>query len=221
MGSTASPSTVASHAPTLLLVPTERDVWVFRLFRAVVGFVVLGLTAVFALFSLGPLVVEGRMRSPESTPSAPSPPFTLWSEHDSQALRTIIIISSTQAALLLTCWLAVQWRRRHSDERGGRPRTAATKATPRPKQRRTKRLETAQREGAIERARDRCRGEPWAEPLLMRDGAKEAREAREKSGQEALGPYGPSASRQMSHDLGRGSEGTEHTKHESRDDPKS
>lgn len=184
-----APAATSPVVPPPLLAPTERDVFMFRIFRGVVGFVVLGLTAVFTLFSLGPLFVEGRLRTEEQKPSVPSPPFTLWSEHDSQALSMIMIISSTQAALLLSCWLAFRWRQRHSDDLGHRPSAAATKATPRRKQRKSKRADTVQSKERSERKRDRCR-----EPLLKDGTREEVREVREDA---CIASDGPQAAHQV------------------------
>ena len=96
--------------------PTQRDVLAFQLFRILCGGGVLGLTALLIIFGLAPLVLEPP--DSELPPAPPAPPWKLWTEHDSEAGKTILLISAAQACLLLSCWLVYRWRKRRQGQRG-------------------------------------------------------------------------------------------------------
>eukprot|EP00322_Chrysochromulina_rotalis_P016136 CAMPEP_0115852990 /NCGR_PEP_ID=MMETSP0287-20121206/13277_1 /TAXON_ID=412157 /ORGANISM="Chrysochromulina rotalis, Strain UIO044" /LENGTH=207 /DNA_ID=CAMNT_0003307061 /DNA_START=57 /DNA_END=680 /DNA_ORIENTATION=+ len=85
--------------------PTDEDRFYFLIFRVCVGGSVLGLTALFTILTLGPIVVEFAFGSPPSPPPEPPSPWTLWSEQDSHASRMILLISGVQALLIGGCFL--------------------------------------------------------------------------------------------------------------------
>ena len=90
--------------------PSDSDRLCFLIFRTVVGTSVLGLTALFTVLTVAPLVVESTFSAPPSPPPAPAAPWVLWSEHDAHASRMIVLISSTQALLIGACFLVYRWR---------------------------------------------------------------------------------------------------------------
>ena len=118
--------------------PTERDIWCFQIFRTMVGVIVFGLVASMFLGGLMPLAVEGLRPAPPAPPPTPSQPFKLWTEHDSQAGRTILVISAVQFTLLATCYFAYQWRKRQQQSLKPRPRgpEQPLRSRRRPRQRR-------------------------------------------------------------------------------------
>ena len=90
------------------MVPTDSDRFWFNFCRTIFGSVVLGLTAMFTLFTVQPLFMERAMARPPPPPT-PAQPFTLWSDEDTEAAWSILLISGGQAVLigaLATCyWL--------------------------------------------------------------------------------------------------------------------
>ena len=103
LGGGAGPSSCAPE-------PTEADHLCFQVFRFCVGGTVLGLTGLFTILTIAPLVVETAFHAPPSPPPTPSAPWTLWTEHDTSASRMILLISSTQALLIGACFLAYRWQ---------------------------------------------------------------------------------------------------------------
>ena len=93
------------------MVPTDADRFWFNLCRTAFGSVVLGLTALFTIFTIQPLFMEPAMAGPPPPPT-PAQPFTLWSDEDSHAAWSILLISSGQA-LLIGAISACCWLRKH------------------------------------------------------------------------------------------------------------
>ena len=143
---------------TLQPVPTERDIWCFRLFRTAVGVVVLGLTGLFAVLTTAPLLIEGLAPGPPAPPPTPAAPFTLWSEHDAHASHMILIISSVQAMLLCSCWLLCR-----------RPGGARPPAVPTDHERRRLKANRGARRASA--ASKGSKAAPAAEPMLGNEGA--------------------------------------------------
>ena len=160
-----------SNQQTLQPVPTERDVFCFRIFRGAVGVVVLGLTGLFTILTAAPLFIEASAPEPPAPPPTPATPYTLWSEHDSHALRMILLISGAQASLLLVCWLV--YRRRKSVLMGNATSRAASRQCEdaelrrlkqRRPSRRAKKLTDRDSGGGAARS-ENSRSEDLAEPL--------------------------------------------------------
>lgn len=87
--------------------PTASEVFWFKIFRTCVGSTVLGLTGLFIIATLAPLFMETAFNAP---PSPPAKPWVLWTGHDAQASREILLISSCQALLMGGCYLVYRWR---------------------------------------------------------------------------------------------------------------
>ena len=85
---------------TLQPIPSAADRFWFNACRTAVGGVVLGLTAAAAILCAQPLFVEAAYPHPPSPPPTPAAPFTLWSDEDSRATRSILLISGGQALLI-------------------------------------------------------------------------------------------------------------------------
>ena len=85
--------------------PTQRDRLCFLAFRTMVGITALGLTAAL-MFTVAPLVVETAIEAP---PAPPPTPWALWSDHDAEASRMILLISSMQATLIACFFLWYQF----------------------------------------------------------------------------------------------------------------
>jgi hypothetical protein len=86
--------------------PTQRDRLCFLAFRTMVGSIALGLSILFTVFTVAPLVVEAAIEAP---PAPPPTAWALWSEHDAEASRMILLISSVQATLIACFFLWYQF----------------------------------------------------------------------------------------------------------------
>ena len=126
--------------------PTVADRFYFNCFRATVGVVVLGLViATYA--TVLPLLLQTAMGD-AVPPNATSGPTGLrWTDHDSEAARGILIISSAQACLLLVGFLCFRYHRaRGAEAAEARARALRRDATRRMRVREKERVQQQQQQ---------------------------------------------------------------------------
>ena len=147
-------------------VATASDRFYFNCFRATVGVVVLGLV-VATYAAVVPLILKTAMGDavPRNATSAANATsgigFTRigWTNHDSEAVRGIVIISSAQACLLLVGFLCFRYpRARGAEAAEARARALRRDATRRMRAREKKRVEQQQ---LLQEAREQGREAPF------------------------------------------------------------
>ena len=107
--------------------PNESDRMCFNIFRTIIGSIVLGLTALFTILVSGPLVFEAAFPAPPSAPPTPAAPWTLWTEEDTNASRTILLISGVQASLIALGAVVIWICKRRAKQTVAVSRTAKVK----------------------------------------------------------------------------------------------